>query len=111
MKLTKAQETAFQKFVIKYTVVASVFTWLLSTQVRGLLDDIIDNLAEPLFSMDINQDGKPDVQQLNKMIYDCFGFKFPLGKILLGIIKTILALIIIYVSVQITYKYTDLLNL
>jgi large-conductance mechanosensitive channel len=109
--MNKSQETTFKKFVIKYTVIGSALTWILATQLKELLNTIVDNIAEPLFSMDINQDGKPDIQQLNKMIYNCFGFKFPVGKIILGIIKTVLAIIIIYISIQCLYKYTDLLNI
>ena len=109
--MNKQQEEAFKKFIIKYTVLASVFTWLLSTQLRELLDAIVDNISEPLFSMDINADGKPDIQQLNKMIASVFGFKFPIGKILLGIIKTALAILLIYISIWFLYRYTDLIKI
>lgn len=109
--MNKQEEKSFKKFIIKYTVIASVFTWLLSAQLRELLDAIVDNISEPLFSMDINEDGKPDIQQLNKMIANVFGFKFPVGKILLGIIKTLLAILLIYVSVIILDRYTDLINI
>lgn len=109
--MNKQQEEAFKKFIIKYTVIASVFTWLLSTQLRELLDAIVDNISEPLFSMDINADGKPDIQQLNKMIANVFGFKFPVGKILLGLIKTTLALLLIYLSIWFLHKYTDLIKI
>lgn len=109
--MNKSDQAAFKKFIIKYTIIGSVFTWLLSAQLRDLLDSIVDNIAEPLFSMDINKDGKPDIQQLNHMIYSFLGFKFPIGKIFLGIIKTILALILIYASVQLLYRYTDLIKI
>lgn len=109
--MNKQEQKAFQKFIIKYTVIASVFTWLLSAQLRELLDAIVDNISEPLFSMDINSDGKPDIQQLNKMIANIFGFKFPVGKILLGLIKTLLSILIIYLSVWFLYNYTDLIKL
>jgi large-conductance mechanosensitive channel len=109
--MNKSQETAFKKFIIRYTVVGSVCTWLLATQLREFLDAIVDNITEPLFSMDINKDGKPDIQQLNKMILDVSGIKFPVGRILLGIIKTIFAIILIYLMVQLLYRYTDLLKI
>lgn len=108
--MNKKEETAFKKFIIKYTVIASVFSWLLSVQFRELLDALVDNISEPLFSMDINQDGKPDIEQANKLIYSILGFKFPVGKVLLAIIKTILALVLIYVAIQILYLYTDYLR-
>ena len=108
--MNKQQEASFKKFVIKYTVVASVLTWLISAHMKEFIDKLIDSIVEPLFSIDLDENGEPDVQQAKKMITDFLGFKFPIGKIILAIVKTIMYMTIIYLSVIFIFRYTNLLK-
>lgn len=107
--MNKTQELSFKKFIIKYTVVASVITWLIASNMKELLDIIIDSLIEPIFSIDIDNDGKPDILQAKQWITDVLGFKFPIGKILLAFVKTVIYMFIIYLCVITIFRYTDLL--
>jgi len=98
-----------KSFITKYTVIASALTWLIGSQVRSLTVVILDTLVDPLFSIDLNDDGKPDLKQLDNMITDFLGFKFPVGKLVMEILKTILTLVLLYIFITIFINYTDLI--
>jgi len=105
------KQITFNKFLVKYTVIVSVITWIISAQLRTLSIVLINVLIEPLFSFDLNNDGEPDLKQLEKYVMKSMGFKFPLGKLLLEILKTIITIVIVYYGVIAIAKHTDLLKL
>jgi large-conductance mechanosensitive channel len=109
--MNKKDEILFKQFIIKYTVVASVITWVISSQLKDLIEIIVNNIIEPIFSFDIDGDGNPDIQQLKNMITEFFGCKFQFGKIILALIKAMLSILIIYGILLVIYRYTDLLKL
>ena len=99
----------FKDFVIKNTIIASALTFLLGAQIKQLSTTILDALIDPLFSIDLDNNGEPDLVQLKKMTTKILGFKFPFGKILSELIKAILTIIILYFIVSMFIKYTKLL--
>ena len=58
------KQITFNKFLVKYTVIVSVITWIISAQLRPLSAVLINVLIAPLFSIDLNNDGEPDLKQL-----------------------------------------------
>lgn len=96
----------FSKFLIKHAVLASAFTFLLGYQLRELISVLIDTLIKPIFSIDLNDDGEPDLQQLKKFTTNVLGIKYPVGKLLIEIIKTIITIFVIYISIVFITKYT-----
>ena len=105
------KQITFNKFLVKYTVVVSVITWIISAQLRTLSAVLINVIIEPLFSIDLNNDGEPDLKQLEKYVMKSMGFKFPLGKLLLEILKTIVTIVMVYFGVMAITKHTDLLKI
>ena len=96
-------------FIIKHTVIASALTWLIGSQIRTFSTVILDTLVDPFFSVDLDNDGKPDLKQLDNLITDFLGCKFPLGKLFMETIKVILTLVLLYIFVNLFIKYTDLM--
>ena len=99
------------KFVVKKAVVASAITYLIASQVQSLASLTVDTLVEPLFSIDLDKDGNPDLKQLEKMVVKCFGIKFPLGKLITQLIKFIVFLVFIYFILTIFIEYTSLIKI
>ena len=66
------KQITFNKFLVKYAVVVSVITWIISAQLRTLSIVLINVLIEPLFSFDLNNDGEPDLKQLEKYVVPTF---------------------------------------
>ena len=98
-----------KSFIVKHTVIASALTWLIGSQVRTFTTVVLDTLVDPLFSIDLNNDGKPDLKQLDKMVTEFLGYKFPIGKLFMECIKIVITLFLLYFFVNLFVKYTDLL--
>lgn len=109
--MNRAQEISFKEFIVRYTVIASVVTWLISANMKDFLDELINALIEPLFSIDIDNNGEPDLIEAKKWVTDVMGIKFPIGKIVLALFKTVIFIAIVYVVVTLIFKYTDLMKL
>jgi large-conductance mechanosensitive channel len=99
------------KFVVKKAVVASAITYLIASQVQSLASLTVDTLVEPLFSIDLDKDGNPDLKQLERMVVKCFGLKFPLGKLITQLIKFVVFLLFIYLILTIFMEYTSLIKI
>jgi len=94
----------FKDFVIKYTLVATAITWIVGDRVLNLVNSFIRTFVEPLLSFDLDKDGKPDLQQIKTMV---FGKKFPIGEFLLEVLRTILAITMIYFFISVFVVKTN----
>ena len=101
----------FLKFIVKQAVVASAITFLIAGQTQKLASLLVDTIVEPLFSIDLDRDGNPDLKQLEKFVINFLGLKFPLGKLITQIIKFFVFIIFIYIALSFFMKYTDLIKL
>ena len=104
------RDPEFRKFIIKNTVIASTFVFLLGNQIRSFSSVLVDALVEPLFSIDLDRDGKPDLKQLDKFITRVFGLKIPIGRVIMELIKTIVTLLLIYCIIKILMRYTSIIK-
>ena len=100
-----------EKFVIKYSIISSMIIWIAATHMKDFGDCLIDNLLKPLFSLDLDNNGEPDLEQMKKFVVNILGIKFPLGKILMGLIKIMLHLVLIYYFVFFIIRYTHLVRM
>ena len=99
------------KFVVKKAVVASAITYLIAGQVQSLASLTVDTLVEPLFSIDLDKDGNPDLKQLEKFVLELFGLKFPLGKLITQLIKFFVFIFFIYIALSLIMRYTKFIKL
>lgn len=104
------KEHTVKEFIIKYTVFTSIVVWIISSFSKHFLKDFLDLLIEPFFSIDINENGEPDLKELIKYNLTLGNIKFPIGKIILALIKYILQIIIVYYIVYIIITYTDIVD-
>ena len=98
-------------FVVKKAVVASAITYLIASQVQTLSSLVVDTLVVPLFSIDLDKDGNPDLKQMEKFVVKFFNLKFPLGKLITQLIKFFIFLIFIYIILSLFLKYTNLIKI
>ena len=104
-------DTKLTKFIIKYSIISSIAVYVIGGHLKDFSAKLIDLLVEPLFSIDINNDGEPDLKQLDRYILKLGGISFPMGKIFLIILKTYLEIVIIYYIVVLIIKYTKLVKI
>ena len=99
----------FHKFLIKNAVIASAITFIIGFQIRSLLSALIDAMVKPLFSIDLDRNGQPDLKQIQKYTAKILGTTYPFGKVLLELIKTLATILVVYMSVVFLTKYTKLM--
>jgi large-conductance mechanosensitive channel len=104
------KELSVREFVIKYTVFTSIVVWVIGNFSKHFLKDFIDLLIEPFFSIDLNENGEPDLKEILKYNLTIGNIKFPIGKIGLILLKFIIQIVIIYYIVYFIINYTDLVN-
>ena len=100
-----------KKVIIKYSVIISLFTFTLSKFFKRAIDQIVDVFLSPLLTIDINQDGKPDINQLRKWNMKFGNTELKLGQLIFAIIKLILQILVVYLILLFTLKYTSLIKL
>tara|TARA_B100000795_G_scaffold268507_2_gene255599 strand:- start:1008 stop:1337 length:330 start_codon:yes stop_codon:yes gene_type:complete len=101
----------FVKFIIKKAIVASAITFVLAGQAQLLASLMVDTLVEPLFSIDLDKDGKPDLKQMENFVVTFIGIKFPLGRLITQIIKFLVFLFFIYWILTFFMENTNFIKL
>ena len=99
-----------KEFIIKYSLVSSIIVWVIGNQFKEFLFNIISLLVDPFFSIDLNDNGEPDLKELVKYTLDIGKIKIPIGKIVLETIKLVLQILFVYGFLKIVIKYTNLVN-
>ena len=84
--------------------------WTVNSSIKEFLTSFINNTIEPLFSMDLDGDGRPDLQAIKKFKFTVKGAVFPVGKILLDLIKTIITVFIMLIFINYIIKHTFFLE-
>ena len=74
----------------------AVIATVLSRLIADLLYSFIDNIIYPLIKIDLNNDGKPDINSYVNSHVNIFGIKLKLSKFIIDIFKFLLLLYIIY---------------
>tara|TARA_B100000575_G_scaffold230681_1_gene191686 strand:+ start:188 stop:499 length:312 start_codon:yes stop_codon:yes gene_type:complete len=95
-------------FIIKYSVISAVLTWVISNDVTELIKMLTDSIIHPFFSIDINKDGESDLKKIREYVSDINGVKFAYGKLILKLIQTTITLLLIYLIIKFFINYTDI---
>lgn len=99
-----------EKVIIKYSVIITLFTFVLSKMVSKSVSDIVDVFLGFLFQFDFDRNGVPDITQLKKIDIDIFGMHLSLGKLIYAIIKLAVQVLIIMLLIKIFIVYTPFIR-
>jgi hypothetical protein len=100
-----------KKVIIKYSVIISLFTFTLSKFFKRAIDQVVDVFLSPLLTVDINQDGQPDIHQLSKWNIKIGNAELKIGQLIFAIIKLVLQILVVYLILSFILKYTSLIKL
>ena len=109
--MSSKRNDIFIKFIVNKAIIASAITFLLAGEIKKLSSLLVDTLVEPLFSIDLDKDGNPDLKQLEKFVVEFFNIKFPLGRLISQIIKFLVFLVFIYFLLTFFMENTSLIKL
>ena len=84
------------KFYSENSFKAAVIATVLSRLISDLLYSFIDNIIYPIFKIDLDNDGKPDINSYINNYINIFGIKIKFYKFLIEFLKFIFLLYIIY---------------
>ena len=108
--MTNQIDPNIKKIIIKYSVIVALFTFTVSRFFKTAIDQIVDVFLSPLLTVDINQDGKPDLKQLKKMDVKIGNVNFKFGQLLFAIIKLFLQILIVYLILCYVLNHTHLIK-
>jgi large-conductance mechanosensitive channel len=100
--------TTVKNFIIKTTVVTSLIVWILGSHTSNFLKSLSNLLIDPLFSIDLDQNGIPDLKELDKYNVTIGNIKLPCGRILIELIKLIFNIMCIFLFIYVVINFTDL---
>ena len=100
----------FKKFLEKNKAFATASSIVIATQITVIASSFIDNIILPIFNRDINNDGRPDLENFENIIINIWGIKLTPGKFIIDILKFLLVIYIIFCLSIIYDKTDDILN-
>ena len=103
-------DLSLKEFIVKYTLISSVIVWILGSQIKDFLNNIVSLIIDPFFSIDLDNNGEPDLKELIKYNIEIGKYKIPFGKLLIESIKLVLQLVIMYIIINYVLKYTNLVD-
>lgn len=109
-KFLKKNNISVKEFIIKTTVITSLFIWILGRKISEFFNIFTGLLIEPFFSFDLNENGEPDLKELMSYKLTIGNVKIPIGRIIMEIIKLLFHLLIIYILIYVILNKTDLIS-
>lgn len=97
----------FRKFVIDNKVFATALSFLIATQLKDVVDAFLQGFINPIIMRDADNDGKPDLLELDTWTVQFMGINFKVGKIVVEIIKFT---VVLYTLFIITRFFRDIVN-
>lgn len=88
--------TNFFSFLKENNIMEAAIATVFSRMIADLSYSFIDNILLPIFKIDLNNDGKPDLDSFINTKLDIFGCKIKLGLFILEIFKFFSILLILY---------------
>ena len=108
---SKIIDYKLKKIIIKYSVIISLFTFVVSKFFKKAIDEIVDVFLVVIFHIDLDKNGEPDLVQLQKYNIKIYNINFSLGKLIYAIFKLLFQILIVYVILICILKYTKLIKI
>lgn len=101
------KESELIKFIAKYSVLTSIVVLIMAQLYNKHMDKFVSYLISPIFSIDLDLNGEPDLEQIRRFQINLFGgrFKFPIGLIIYNFIELFIKLVILFFILKMVLKY------
>lgn len=99
-----------KKYIIKSALLTSIIIWALGAHLRDFTNIISESLITPFLKVDLNNDGKSDINQIIDWKLNIGMLKFPIGLIIKAILELLFKIIFIYGAFLLLFHYTDLIK-
>lgn len=85
-----------KKYIINISVLTSTIVLIVANMYTEYIDKILKDLIAPLFSIDLDNNGIPDLQQLKNYYITVRNVKFPVGNLIYNLSILIIKIFILY---------------
>jgi large-conductance mechanosensitive channel len=92
----------FRSFLLEHNVFVTVVGLLLANEIRTMSASVVKNLIEPIFDIDLNEDGKSDTRNIFETKYKTTGMTFHFGPVLRDTMHFMVILVVAFVISKIT---------
>ena len=103
MKL-KNNNKNLKKYIINISVLTSTIVLIIAEMYNEYMDKILKDLLAPLVSIDLDNNGEPDLKQLKKFTVKIGTAVFPLGNLIYNILILAFKVLILYLIVKLLIK-------
>jgi large-conductance mechanosensitive channel len=109
--LTKSKTTSKQtknnnlkKYIVNISVLTSTIVLIIAEMYNEYMDKILKDLLAPLVSVDLDNNGEPDLKQLKQFKVKIGSAVFPFGNIIYNLIILSFKILILYFIVKLLIK-------
>lgn len=101
------KESEIVTFITKYSVLTSIVVLIMAQLYNKHMDKFVNYVISPIFSIDSDLNGEPDLEQIRRYQLRLFSdrFKFPVGLIVYNFIELFIKLVILFVILKLVLKY------
>ena len=85
-----------KKYIINISVLTSTIVLIVANMYTEYIDKILKDIIAPLFSIDLDNNGVPDLQQLKNYHITVRNVKFPLGNLIYNLSILVIKIFILY---------------
>jgi large-conductance mechanosensitive channel len=89
-----------KRYIINVSVLTSTIVLIVAQLYNEYMDKILQDLIAPFVSIDLNNNGTPDLKELKNYKIKIRGVTFPLGNLIYNIFILIIKLLILYYIVK-----------
>jgi large-conductance mechanosensitive channel len=107
-KINLNNPKTLKTFIIKYSIIASVFNLVLANIYNEYVNKFINFIVSPLFNLDLNNNGEPDFEELKNYTININNRKIHLGLFIFNLITLSIKLGILYFVLTRLLKYLKL---
>ena len=100
----KDSNKILKKYIINISVLTSTIVLIIANIYNDYMDKILRDLIAPLFSVDLNGDGEPDMKQLRDAKVKIGKMIFPVGNLIYNILMLSIKIGILYLIVKLLIK-------
>jgi large-conductance mechanosensitive channel len=89
-----------KRYIINISVLTSTIVLIISNLYNEYMDKILKDLIAPFVSIDLDNNGEPDLKQLKNFTIKIGSSKFPIGNLIYNIIILTIKILILYIIVK-----------
>ena len=86
----------FINFIEENNIISTVISTTLGFKTKEMVESLINDLIIPIINIDLNNDGKSEIKNLESFKITFLGITLNFGKFITNLIKYILVIYIVY---------------